>query len=206
MSTPSTTEQPQTNAAEPLNLGAMTPHAELTPAAPARERDWRADDQAAEKELSGAYDAQGQFNLARRARRADKNDCRICDEPATDPVHAQCCDAIFCREHIRDWIKGPAASPNCPACTALCVLPADALIIPPKPRYRRRPHTTAASSFAAGIVTSLDRFRGLILAALVLALLAGAVVQRYKMTGMAGMESEEGGELHYSYSPAVHSQ
>ncbi|KAJ7627463.1 hypothetical protein FB45DRAFT_1060137 [Roridomyces roridus] len=98
-----------------LDLGAVTPH------------DGPRSATSPLKELSGAYDAEGNFILAKRAERADKHDCRICDEPAKDPVRAQCCNGLFCREHIRDWIKGPGASPSCPACAEPCVLPEGAI-------------------------------------------------------------------------------
>ncbi|KAJ7440205.1 hypothetical protein B0H11DRAFT_2099993 [Mycena galericulata] len=135
-----------------LDLGAETPPPDNTAASAAppalpRTRSWRALNHASEKKRSGAYDEDGNLTVAARGRRAAERDCGICEEPATEPVRTQCCGALFCREHIHDWIYGPSASDICPACNALCVLPPSdsASLATEKPRPRTPPSSRSHS-------------------------------------------------------------
>ncbi|KAJ7896629.1 hypothetical protein B0H14DRAFT_3853562 [Mycena olivaceomarginata] len=85
-------------------------------------------------QLASPYDAAGNLKVAARARKADARDCGICEEPAVSPVKTLCCGALFCRQHIDDWIYAPAADGCCPACKARCVLPASRPASPPTSR------------------------------------------------------------------------
>ncbi|KAJ7638145.1 hypothetical protein B0H17DRAFT_1187276 [Mycena rosella] len=115
-----------------LDLGAeATPQPEDTPQpaddtapAPPRRRSWRSSSHDTEKTRhSNAYDAAGNLKIAARGRQEAQRDCGICEEVAVEPVRTLCCGALFCKEHIDDWIYGPAATGLCPTCTAPCVLP-----------------------------------------------------------------------------------
>ncbi|KAJ6550188.1 hypothetical protein B0H19DRAFT_1160579 [Mycena capillaripes] len=95
----------------------------LDGAAPARTRSWRPTGQEREqKARSTAYDAAGNLKVAVRSRRAAERDCGICAQVAVEPVRTQCCDALFCKDHIDQWLRSPAATGLCPACDAPCVL------------------------------------------------------------------------------------
>ncbi|KAJ6597956.1 hypothetical protein B0H10DRAFT_2231821 [Mycena sp. CBHHK59/15] len=105
-----------------LDLGAeSTPPITPLPAEdpPPRARNWRPTTHADEQRS----EAQRRKRTAERARAADARDCGICDEPASGGVRTACCGALFCREHIDDWLYGPASTGLCPACAAPCVLP-----------------------------------------------------------------------------------
>ncbi|KAJ7804182.1 hypothetical protein B0H14DRAFT_1624718 [Mycena olivaceomarginata] len=112
-------------------------------ASPIRTRSWRpVGVEREQKARSTAYDAAGNLKVAARARKADARDCGICEEPAVSPVKTLCCGALFCRQHIDDWIYAPAADGCCPACKARCVLPASRPASPPAspvPRARTPP-------------------------------------------------------------------
>ncbi|KAF8192254.1 hypothetical protein K438DRAFT_864604 [Mycena galopus ATCC 62051] len=114
-----------------LDLGAETSRAS-TPLPPddtigpslVRTRSWRPEGvEREQKARSTAYDAAGNLKIAVRGRHAAERDCGICEEVAVAPVKTQCCGALFCRQHIDEWIYAPAADGRCPACKAPCVLP-----------------------------------------------------------------------------------
>ncbi|KAJ6566756.1 hypothetical protein B0H19DRAFT_1138530 [Mycena capillaripes] len=133
-----------------LNLGGeSTPlPSDVGPAAP-RARDWRpAGHESEQKARSSAYDAAGNLKVAVRGRRAAAKDCGICQEVAVEPVRTQCCGALFCREHIDDWLFNPAATGLCPACNAPCLLPPSKPVTPS--------HPLAQSSFPSSTLTALD--------------------------------------------------
>ncbi|KAJ6492082.1 hypothetical protein C8R45DRAFT_1212922 [Mycena sanguinolenta] len=91
---------------------------------PVRTRSWRPEGvEREQKARSTAYDAAGNLKIAVRGRKAAANDCGICEEVAVEPVKTQCCGALFCRQHIDEWIYAPTADGRCPACKAPCVLP-----------------------------------------------------------------------------------
>ncbi|KAJ7084538.1 hypothetical protein B0H15DRAFT_385557 [Mycena belliarum] len=120
--------------------GPATP-TDAAPAAP-RTRSWRPADRADPKARSGAYDAAGRLKLTQRARVEAQRECAICAEAAAVPTRVLCCGALFCREHIEQWIYSPASTGLCPACDAPCVLPPsdDA-----DPDAARRPRTPPSS-------------------------------------------------------------
>ncbi|KAJ7738720.1 hypothetical protein B0H16DRAFT_89404 [Mycena metata] len=112
-----------------LNLGVeSTPLLDdISAPAPPRTRTWRSRsnerEQTSQKARSSAYDADGNLKIVARGRKAAARDCGICDESAVEPVRTLCCGALFCKQHIDDWIYGPAATGLCPACESPCVLP-----------------------------------------------------------------------------------
>ncbi|KAJ7921098.1 hypothetical protein B0H13DRAFT_2267969 [Mycena leptocephala] len=119
---------------------------------PPRTRSWRpAGHEGEQKARSSAYDAAGNLKVAVRGRRAAARDCGICEEVAVNPVRTQCCGALFCREHIDDWLYAPAATGLCPACSAPCVLPpsrgtsASPSSSPARARAHARPRTPPSS-------------------------------------------------------------
>ncbi|KAK7036196.1 hypothetical protein R3P38DRAFT_3183987 [Favolaschia claudopus] len=96
----------------------------LAAPSPIRTRSWRPEGVERDQQAhSTAYDSDGKLKVAARARRAAARDCGICEEVAIDPVKTQCCDALFCRQHIEEWIYAPRADGLCPSCTGPCVLP-----------------------------------------------------------------------------------
>ncbi|KAJ6549059.1 hypothetical protein DFH09DRAFT_1366917 [Mycena vulgaris] len=158
---------PESDAVEySLDLGAEPvastplPDADDAPALP-RRRSWRSSSHADEKtRLSSAYDAQGNLKIAARGRAEAKRDCGICEEVAVVPTRTLCCDALFCKEHIDDWIYGPAATGLCPACAAPCVLPPSADVDADAARRPRTPPSSrsqspAPSSHSSNSLTSL---------------------------------------------------
>ncbi|KAF4581590.1 hypothetical protein EYR40_009873 [Pleurotus pulmonarius] len=43
-------------------------------------------------------------------------DCGICFEEAVAPTLTPCCRAVFCAEHLDEWLRGPESDGRCPAC------------------------------------------------------------------------------------------
>lgn len=48
----------------------------------------------------------------------DSVDCEICNEPPTEAVSSSCCNAVFCRSCVVDYISGAGGEENtpCPCC------------------------------------------------------------------------------------------
>ncbi|CAK5262395.1 unnamed protein product [Mycena citricolor] len=90
-----------------------------------RKRNWRSSSHERDQTHgSSAYDKEGHWKVAERGRLEALRDCGICEEVATEPLVTDCCGALFCREHINDWLYGPASSPLCPSCQKTCMVPA----------------------------------------------------------------------------------
>ncbi|KAM6489947.1 hypothetical protein JOM56_014526 [Amanita muscaria] len=49
--------------------------------------------------------------------------CGICLRKAVSPCRTKCCDSMFCRAHISDWLRSKESSGLCPSCDTVCVLP-----------------------------------------------------------------------------------
>ncbi|KAF7358840.1 RING-type domain-containing protein [Mycena sanguinolenta] len=129
---------------------------------PVRTRSWRPEGvEREQKARSTAYDAAGNLKIAVRGRKAAANDCGICEEVAVEPVKTQCCGALFCRQHIDEWIYAPSADGRCPRMQSPLRPPALppyvtclALAIPPPPhrtlpRPPGRPPENVKTSSAA---------------------------------------------------------
>ncbi|TRM64123.1 hypothetical protein BD626DRAFT_493853 [Schizophyllum amplum] len=121
----------------PLNLGmetprtvASTPRFALTPRsassrgapspAPEVYGDVWARRDTKEANLAGSIRRRRQS--AFKAKITRETDCGICFEDATMPCRTLCCGALFCMDHIAEWLHGDESESRCPSCGAICSL------------------------------------------------------------------------------------
>ncbi|KAF8887103.1 hypothetical protein BD779DRAFT_1528158 [Infundibulicybe gibba] len=73
-------------------------------------------------------------------------DCGICFELAVSPCRTKCCGALFCAQHIAEWLSGAASDGCCPACASPCALDTQHMLSLAPPKLLLSPTKSAAAA------------------------------------------------------------